>query len=146
MNAEVAPIRCLNLDLRWDCYGNMTSRDPRGPALEIRTRRYDESRIIVEPVGEIDMTTAADLEREIASVLNDGPVTVGIDLSKTTFVDSSGLRAFLISKRAAEAVGARIAFVGVPERIRKLLKITGLDEHFETFASAAELPLPTRED
>jgi len=73
--------------------------------------------------GELDMASV-DLfsDRVIANVR--GPQAV-LDLSDLTFVDSSGIRAIL---RLAQACGQGVVLRNVPDNVRNVLAISGIDE------------------
>jgi anti-sigma B factor antagonist len=69
-----------------------------------------------------------------ASVVRDGsaPIIehggrVVLDLTATTFVDSTGLAVLVAAHRRAERLGGRVVVVNVDPEIARLLKITGLD-------------------
>ena len=58
----------------------------------------------------------------------DGLREIVIDLSELTFIDSSGIRSLLDSKRRADAQGVALVVRG-PEngQVRQVLKLTGVD-------------------
>src|SRR5919197_2925709 len=73
--------------------GSMGS--PRSPdPLSIRTdRRNGVTRVALE--GELDLATVPVLEEHLAAIEHDGMRALVLDLRDLTFVDSSGLHAFL---------------------------------------------------
>jgi anti-sigma B factor antagonist len=78
--------------------------------------------------GEHDVYTAPSLNDQL-TVLLDERVPFVIDLTKTTFVDSSVLRVLLEAKRRAEERGLGFAIaLGEDESgpVRRVLDITGL--------------------
>jgi len=82
--------------------------------------------VVVE--GEHDVYTAPSLNDQL-TVLLDERVPFVIDLTKTTFVDSSVLRVLLEAKRRAEERGLGFAIaLGEDESgpVRRVLDITGL--------------------
>lgn len=92
-------------------------------------------------VGEQDAFTAGRLRRELEDVL--GPPGLVVDLSDTTFVDSSTVGALLGAQARARARKVRFELVlpaDGPEHVWRLLRTTGLHEVFslhETRADAA---------
>src|SRR5262245_25148135 len=99
--------------------------------------------------GELDLTTAPELDGHLERVEQDGVQAVLLDLRDLTFVDSTGLHAFLNARSRAADNGHRFALVGANERIRKLLQLTAirgmLEEHgvslLARFTQASSAPL-----
>ena len=67
------------------------------------------------------------------SLNGDRPQKVVIDLTGLTFIDSSGIRSLLDSKRRAEEHGVALV-VRVPGdgQVRQVLELTGMDHVFTT--------------
>jgi anti-sigma B factor antagonist len=79
--------------------------------------------------GELDASTAPDLAELCHSVHAAGARDVVIDLTDTSFLDSSGLRA-LIEAHRLFADGGNLHLAHASEPVRRLLEITGLDDYF----------------
>jgi anti-sigma B factor antagonist len=82
--------------------------------------------VVVE--GEHDVYTAPSLSEHVESVLEE-QVPFVIDLTPTTFVDSSVLRVLLEARRRAEERGVGFAVAlgtGDSDPVRRVLDITGL--------------------
>ena len=79
--------------------------------------------------GELDASTAPDLADLCHSVHAAGARDVVIDLTDTSFLDSSGLRA-LIEAHRLFAEGGNLQLAHASEPVRRLLEITGLDDYF----------------
>jgi anti-anti-sigma factor len=69
-----------------------------------------EGRSTLRVRGELDIATAPQLSAAVADVLASGASSLVIDLSETTFLDSSGARQLV---RAARAAGERDASLQV---------------------------------
>ncbi len=78
--------------------------------------------------GQIDSCTAPMLDEVLADLPIDGAVSV--DLSKVTFVDSSGLRVLVRAHRRHHA-GGGLVVVSPSEPVSRLLDITGLRSEFQ---------------
>ncbi|HEX8104832.1 MAG TPA: STAS domain-containing protein, partial [Solirubrobacteraceae bacterium] len=61
--------------------------------------------------GDLDITAAEPLERAVSAALDGGARELVIDLSPTTFVDSTGLSHLLAARRRADAARARLKIV-----------------------------------
>ena len=83
---------------------------------------------VVTPRGEIDIHTAPALRLTIAEALADPAVDrLVVDLSQTTFLDSSALGVLIGAlKRMREREG-RLGIVEPPSSIRRIFEITALD-------------------
>ena len=82
--------------------------------------------------GEIDSTTAPGLRTCLLEVLDrPGTVTVDVDLTGVSFLDSAGLSALATAHRAAEAGGRTLRMrVGGTRAVVRPLQITGLWDVF----------------
>jgi anti-anti-sigma factor len=79
--------------------------------------------------GELDAATASDLESALADAVASGG-RVELDLSAVTFIDSSGLRALIVSRQAASDAGGTLVLGATTAVVDRLLQLTGLDESF----------------
>ncbi|HXX45344.1 MAG TPA: STAS domain-containing protein [Candidatus Acidoferrales bacterium] len=61
-----------------------------------------------------------------------------IDLSEMPSVDSQAVGALVRAFVTCNKAGRRLAFVGLNHRVRNVLKITGVEPLFDTYASIAE--------
>lgn len=77
-------------------------------------------------VGELDMGTVAVLEQQLAQYEGNGVKAIMLDLRDLTFIDSSGLRAFLAARNRSASNGHRLILLGASESARHLFEITGI--------------------
>jgi len=88
--------------------------------------------------GEVDIFTAPEIRRAAISAIDDGAIHIVLDLTATSFLDSTGLGMIIgLSKRVRPA-GGDIVIVNVDEGIARTFEITGLDEIFRICATRAE--------
>ncbi len=100
--------------------------------------RTEGTTLVVTPHGELDIATYVDLRDAVDAVQKDSPDADGlvIDLSATTFMDSSALGLLIGLHRRAAQVGTRFGLVGVTNpTVLRLLDVTKLDEVFEIYTS-----------
>ena len=86
---------------------------------------------IVAVEGELDMNTAAALERELEGPLDSAQKPLLIDLSRCEFIDSTGIALLVRSWQAFESNGS-FALCGVGDQVKRVLDITGLEETIPT--------------
>ena len=89
--------------------------------------------------GELDISTATLLEENLRRVEADGPAIVVLDLSRLDFMDSTGLRLLIGADARARAAGRRFVIVQGGEMVRRVLRLTRLDERLEIVEDAGEL-------
>jgi anti-anti-sigma factor len=98
--------------------------DPR-ESLAIATR-WEGSAALVELDGELDLYASPRLTSTVDELLESTPSVIEIDASGLTFADSAGLRAFLVSRKDAEAAGVELRVTKVSEPLDRVLEMTGL--------------------
>jgi anti-sigma B factor antagonist len=94
----------------------------------IELDRSDGGVVVVVLSGEHDVYTAPELRERIESVIEESAPLV-VDLTSTTFLDSSVLRVLLEARRHAEERGLGFAVaLGDSEApgVRRILEVTGL--------------------
>jgi anti-sigma B factor antagonist len=109
-------------------------------AFEIEDRRIDDDTHLVAVSGEIDLFTAPQLKQRMSAPIEAGRSQLVVDLSATTFIDSSSLGVLIGAHRRLEQRGGSLVVVCANEAITKTLKITGLDGVF-TIAPSVEAAL-----
>jgi anti-anti-sigma factor len=82
--------------------------------------------------GELDLSTASELEGPLDDAASSGDASVLIDLTDCEFIDSTGIalivRAWQRLDRAAAGEGSgRVVICSDNEQVRRVLEITGLE-------------------
>jgi anti-sigma B factor antagonist len=89
----------------------------------------------VAPEGEMDIATVDVVRTALAATA--GPLV--LDLTRVTFLDTSGLRLIVEQDRDAKAAGRPFTLVAGPEEVQRLFDIAGLRDRLP-FAPPAEGP------
>jgi anti-sigma B factor antagonist len=79
--------------------------------------------------GEVDPHTASQLEDALNAQIEAGATAVRIDAAGLAFIDSSGLRVLVDAHRRLGADASVLVLASVSPTFRRLLEVTGLDEH-----------------
>ena len=95
--------------------------------MEIHTRPADGYTVLACE-GRLTMTTAARLRGAVDAAVAGGTPRVVVDLSGTSFVDSSGLGALVGGLRAARTAGGDLRIAGPGEQVASVLALTNLDQ------------------
>jgi anti-sigma B factor antagonist len=82
--------------------------------------------------GELDMSTAPELEQKLDEALSDSAASIMLDLCECEFIDSTGIalivRAWQRLDRGAGGDGeGRLVLCSHNHQVRRLLKITGVE-------------------
>jgi anti-anti-sigma factor len=94
-------------------------------AVDIRT---DGGTLVVAPVGDVDLTNAHDLRTAILAALSHDNAAVIVDLSRTQYLDSAGIRILFSIARRLEERRRRLAIVAPPEApVTRLLSIVDIE-------------------
>jgi anti-sigma B factor antagonist len=97
---------------------------------DISDRKVDDDTHIVSVAGEIDLFTAPEFKQRMSAPIDDGRSNLIVDLSRTTFIDSSSLGVLIGAHRRLKLRGGSLVVVCDDEAIAKTFKITGLDGVF----------------
>jgi anti-sigma B factor antagonist len=106
--------------------------------LEVRTEERD-GLVHVGLVGELDLSTVAKVQEELRRVEADAPPTMVVDLSKLTFLDSTGLRCIITADERARGEGRRLVIVRGPDAVQRVFSITRLEERLEMVDDAGSV-------
>jgi anti-anti-sigma factor len=93
---------------------------------------------IVAASGDLDLSTAPDLERSLLGVQSDARRVV-LDLRGVSFMDSSGLRVILAADARARASGGRFVIVRGPPGVHRVFELTLLDRRLEFVEDPAQV-------
>jgi anti-sigma B factor antagonist len=88
-----------------------------------------EGHVIVALEGEIDLEQASGVRRALLDSLKKGR-RVLVDLSKVTYIDSSGIASLVEGLQVARRQRGELALVAVNQRVRRVLELARLDKVF----------------
>jgi anti-sigma B factor antagonist len=104
--------------------------------LEIEQRR-DGDAVVLSLRGELDIATVPRLEEAVANALADAPRELTIDLRPLGFLDSSGLRQFILLADRAQEEGWRLVLIRPGQPTLSIFQITRAEENLP-FVDAPE--------
>ena len=108
------------------------------PEFAVTEHPIDGERHVLAVRGEIDLFTAPELKQVLAESIEAGRVRIIVDLTETTFLDSTALGVLIGAVKRLRSRDGALAIVNVDENIAKTFEITGLDQIFTIRASRAE--------
>jgi anti-sigma B factor antagonist len=83
--------------------------------------------------GEIDLHISPNVTASLSMMIEKKPKQLIVDLSRVTYIDSSGLAALIGGMQHAEEYGGKFALAGLQETIRTIFEIARLDQVFQIF-------------
>jgi anti-sigma B factor antagonist len=117
--------------MQHDDDSNASMPDMRGKPAEIKSEREGDS-VTVAVAGEIDLSTADQLDRAIREAEESQTRRIVVDLSALSFVDSTGLSVLLEAIKRGRRDGNRLSFVpSKHEAVTRVLALTDTTELFE---------------
>jgi|SRR5450432_1006212 len=88
--------------------------------------------------GEIDLHVSPQLGSRLAAIIQKKPSKLVVDLSKVTYIDSSGLAALIEAMQNVGSYGGMFAISGLQDGVRPIFEIARLDQVFRIFPTTAE--------
>jgi anti-anti-sigma factor len=107
--------------------------------LEVETENRNRG-VRIALRGELDLSTVGKVQDELRRVEASSPALVVLDLSKLTFLDSTGLRCLVTADERARDEGRRVVIVRGPEPVQRVFSITRLEERLEIVDDASSVP------
>ncbi len=77
------------------------------------------------PEGRVDATSAPELEQSMMASIEEGAADVVLDLGRTRYMSSAGLRVVLVVARAMQARSGRFAVCGLNDEVKELFEVSG---------------------
>lgn len=89
---------------------------------------YEKDKMTVRLEGDLDHHSAAIIRAGIDdAILVNRPRTLALDFGGITFMDSSGIGLVMGRYRLMQSLGGEIVMQNLPENIRKVMRLAGLE-------------------
>jgi anti-anti-sigma factor len=100
------------------------------PQFGVSSERGPEDVCVVRVVGEVDMSHEEELRAELRRAVESEAPGIVVDLTECQFIDSSAVRALLLSREAQHADDGpeRLAVAASSEQILRIVSVMGLDK------------------
>ncbi len=105
---------------------------------DIKTEQLGNDAYVIALSGEVDLYTAPEFKQQLLEVIGQGGKEVVVDLSDTTFIDSTTLGVLVGGVKRLRPKGGTLALVCTDQNITKIFEITGLDRVFPIHGSRDE--------
>jgi len=92
----------------------------------LKDEGWTDDTAVVSVTGDLDLWNAPALEQRLSDRLERGDCWIVVDLTRASFLDSSGLGALTSSMRRVERKGGRLVVVNTSEQMMRVFELTGL--------------------
>jgi anti-sigma B factor antagonist len=89
-------------------------------------------------VGDVDTRTAPALRTGALEIIQRGHPRLVLDLEQVGFCDSAGLSAIIGIWHAAQEAGGSLSLAAAPDRLMRMLSMTGVDSFLPVHATTAD--------
>jgi anti-sigma B factor antagonist len=83
--------------------------------------------------GEIDLHVSPRVAASLATMIEEKPARLVVDLTQVTYIDSSGLAVLIEGMQNVEGYGGKFFLAGLQENVRPIFEIARLDQVFIIF-------------
>ncbi|MGW7631970.1 STAS domain-containing protein [Streptomyces sp. FW42] len=97
-------------------------------ALDTTVRYTDKHTAVIVVTGDVDLHTAPVLRAEALTAMTRGARHLVLDMAEVDFVDSTGLTTLIVLLHATEKAGGSVRVARVPERLERMVTMTGIAE------------------
>jgi anti-sigma B factor antagonist len=105
--------------------------------LELTVSYSGGSLAVLAVAGDVDLHTSPRLRDAAAELVETGRHHLVLDLSGVEFFDSSGMSVLVGVWRVAQARGGSLKLAAVPDRLQRMLTLTGLAAYLPVHPSIA---------
>ena len=99
-------------------------------SLTVETDSHDKGVLVLSLIGRVDGNTLETLEAAVEEPLQAGRQAIIFDLEKMSYVNSAGLRTFLVAARRLQRAGGKAVFCGLADNLAKVFRVSGFDTIF----------------
>lgn len=99
---------------------------------EATAAKLDDGVQVIAVRGELDLSTASELEGPLEEAIASGDATLLIDLAQCEFIDSTGIALIVrawqrLDRKAGGEGSGRVVICSDNDQVRRVLEITGLE-------------------
>src|ERR1700751_4267458 len=85
--------------------------------------------------GDIDLHVSPAVTESLNAMIKKKPELIVIDLSRATYIDSSGVAALILAMQEVEAYGGKFFLSGLQETLRLIFETSRLERVFQVFSN-----------
>ena len=100
---------------------------------DVKTEKLSDQQYVIALSGEVDLYTAPEFKQQLLEVIDQGGRDVIVDLTNTTFIDSTTLGVLVGGVKRLRTNEGQLSLVCNDRNITKIFEITGLDRVFTIY-------------
>jgi anti-sigma B factor antagonist len=100
--------------------------------MEIKNRTYDHA-FIIDVKGEVDMYSSPQLRKQILKTLRKKPPMLVVNLSRVTYMDSSGIATLVEGLQLSNGYGGKLRLAGLEAAVREVFRFARLETIFDIY-------------
>jgi anti-sigma B factor antagonist len=105
----------------------------------MQTEIYEQNNLlVVTPSGKLDTISAPEFGKELAALLQKSPKRCLIDMSKVSFLSSSGLQVLLAGAKISKKENITFGIFGMNEMVDDVFCLSGFNNFIESFKDKDE--------
>ncbi len=124
--SSTAPLPYHPTEVSYDPFAAARAGREGDELLTVRTA-FSEGTYVVAVYGELDLSTVAEVARELLRAEASSATEIVVDLSALHFMDSTGIRLLCEAHARSRADGDRLRLLRGPGEVQRALEICGLD-------------------
>jgi anti-sigma B factor antagonist len=105
---------------------------------DIKSEQAAPDAYVIALSGEVDLYTAPEFKQQLLEIIAQGAKDVVVDLTDTTFIDSTTLGVLVGGVKRLRPGGGQLSLVCNDRNITKIFEITGLNKVFPIHETRAE--------
>jgi anti-sigma B factor antagonist len=105
---------------------------------ELFDHEVDSDTHVIELRGEVDLYTAPPFKQRLTELIEGNKTRFVIDLSRATFIDSTGLSVLANGLTRLQSARGSLALVCADETMLEIFDVTGLDRAFPIYDTRNE--------
>jgi anti-sigma B factor antagonist len=104
------------------------------PGLKLEKRLHDDI-VILDLTGDLDSRSSGIAKDEIKTIIEEGVISVLINMEGVPYVDSAGLGTLVSALKTARLQAGTVYLAGLTGQVRMVIELTRLDRIFTIFDS-----------
>lgn len=99
-------------------------------SLDMKTKATDNGATTLVISGEVDVSNAEELGRELDTLLNDSSAQLIIDMSAVPYIDSTGIGVLMASAKKAQSQQSTLTVSSPQPNVLRVFTMLGVVEEF----------------
>ena len=90
--------------------------------------------------GDVNLYSVSQLKKDIIKLIEDGHISIVIDMNKVRYMDSSGIALLANIQKKIKTSNGFFGIVGMNMEIKNILRLAALERYFSIYEDVKSLP------